>query len=77
MNTVQAQWESFLAQALPDGAHPVQIQEMRRSFYAGAAAMRQLTATASDLSEDAGTAVLESLLIELNEFGNAVMRGEA
>ena len=77
MNTVQAQWESFLAQALPSGAHPVQIQEMRRSFYAGAAAMLQLASTASELSEDAGAAVLESLLLELNEFGNAVLRGEA
>ena len=39
MNTVQEHWQSFMTQVIPKDAPPVQINEMRIAFYAGATAM--------------------------------------
>lgn len=79
MNTVLTKWESFAAAVLPKDVHPVQVQEMRRSFYAGARAMLSLVQQVSpdEVSEDAGVVMLELLTMELDAFNEAVKGGRA
>jgi hypothetical protein len=38
MNTLQSKWASFERDVVPKGASAIQRTEMRRAFYAGAAA---------------------------------------
>ena len=81
MNTIQSEWEDFEAKVMPDGAGPIQRQEMRRAFYSGVAAgltMREkITKTAGGLDERAAEQVLVGLAEELKMFTEQVMRGEA
>lgn len=72
MNTLREQWESYLADVMPRDAPPVQIQETRRAFYAGARAMQALQLHASTLSDDAGVHMLQSFSDELVAFGLSV-----
>ncbi len=74
MQTIKQMWEGFARQVMPLGAPAIQVQEMRRSFYAGCRAMLDGCA---DITEEAGTedaaaAELESLVAELEEFRDAV-----
>lgn len=70
MNTIQHYWESFEASVVPKTAGPVQRQEMRRAFYAGAIAMQsiQFTVGDEDISEDAAIGILEGCRLELEAF---------
>ncbi len=79
MNTIQEQWESFAALVVPKDAPPVQRQEMRRAFYAGAEAMTRIQFAVGDkaMSEDAGVQVLEGCHDELRRFARQVAQGKA
>lgn len=79
MNTIQTQWEKFSSLVVPKDASPVQKQEMRRAFYAGAEAMSKILFAIGDqsLSEDAGAQILEGCQDEINRFALQVLEGKA
>lgn len=77
MNTIQAQWEFFSRHSIPKNAPPMQIQEMRRAFFAGAAGMLGINYLVAEMSEDAGVQVLEGVRLELDAFGADVLNGRA
>jgi len=65
MKLLETQWVSYRNQVLPKQAPPIQVQECRRAFYAGACAYQHL---AMMLGEDqAGTATVTERLKKLNE----------
>lgn len=72
MNTVQEQWSSFRTSVIPNDATPIQLQEMRRSFYAGVASMIYLQHTLSKYQEDTALIMLEAIYEECRTFGNDV-----
>lgn len=78
MNTIQEQWESFRKAVIPPTAGPVQVQEMRRAFYAGAEAMWRINMAIGEdsVSEDGGVAILEGVNQEIRQFVEQVQRGE-
>ena len=79
MNTVQEQWESFASLVIPKNAPPVQRQEMRRAFYAGAEAMMRIqwAIGGEGISEQAGIQILEGCSDELKRFAQQVAQGRA
>lgn len=79
MNTVQEQWQTFEALVMPANAPPIQRQEMRRAFYAGAEAMMrvQWNIGGEEISEDAGVQILEGCRDELQRFAQQVANGTA
>ena len=67
-------WQDYAQKILPKSAPPVQRQETRRAFYAGAA---HLLATMAELGEpevdeDAGAGVLEATQHEIEAFVRTV-----
>lgn len=79
MNTIQEQWDMFSALVIPKNAPPIQQQEMRRAFYAGAEAMTRIQFAVGDknMSEEAGVQILEGCNDELRRFSKQVMEGAA
>lgn len=78
--TLASQWASFELLVVPTTAGPVQRQEMRRAFYAGASAMIGLMMRGLDASNevtDADVASLTRLQEELAAFGLDVKEGRA
>ena len=74
------QWDSFARAVLPKDASAVQLQEMRRAFYAGAQAILHgviaaLAPEAEPTDEDLH--MMANLEIELSEFAEAVKKGRA
>jgi hypothetical protein len=61
-------WASYLAAVMPAGAGAVQIEETKRAFYAGAAAMFGDMLTAAELDEDPAAALLEAFDRELADY---------
>jgi hypothetical protein len=55
----------------------VQVDEMRKAFYAGCAAMLELTleASAEDRSEEEGATMMSRLNAELDTFFTDLLRG--
>lgn len=79
-NTIAEQWDELAAAALPPGAHPTQVRESKRMFYAGAGAVlnMQLNVIAQpSVSETAGVAILQGLHEEVALFMGEVMKGAA
>jgi hypothetical protein len=80
--TIKEQWESFEA-ALLQEAPPIQRQEMRRAFYAGAQAfLGIMTGHLSETEDpdeitDEDLNLLDNLSEELEKFGNDVLEGRA
>jgi hypothetical protein len=78
---VKAEWETFRRDVIPAGAPPVQIQEMRRAFYAGAHAIFQLLLRIMDPASEEPTAgdlmAVTHIDRELKEFVTAVLQGKA
>jgi len=70
MNTVQQAWAHFQEKIIPKDAPTIQRVEMKRAFYAGAAAVLSVNAAISEpgTSEDAGVAILNGLLQEVTDF---------
>lgn len=79
MRTIQGHWGSFERAVVPTTASSVQRQEMRRAFYAGAAALMSTLREmdAADLSAEAGAGVLAGVEDELAHFTRAVLAGGA
>lgn len=77
---IKEQWESYVRQVLPETAGPVQCQETRRAFYAGAQALLSiLTAGTSDDAEvtESDMSLLEGIQRELEQFYRDVQGGRA
>lgn len=79
MNTIAQQWGAFEALVVPKDAPPVQRQEMRRAFYAGAEAMLRMQWEIGDkaVSETAGVAMMEGWHDECRRFAHQVAAGAA
>ena len=77
MNTIHAKWLEFQDKVVPKNASPVQIKEMRKSFYAGIWAYMQLLLVNGDVSEDAYMALLQSWEVEVAEFALQMQKQEA
>lgn len=69
--SIKEHWDSFHKEVIHKGAGPVQVQEMQRAFYGGAAVMFHETVlcTADNFSQADGVKVIESLHKELKVFG--------
>ena len=69
-NKLQQSWQSYSKAVMPNNAPPIQVQEMRRAFYAGATAMLDITKLLGeeDVSEETGVAALEALQQEIVDF---------
>lgn len=64
-------WRSYAEHVLPAGASPIQKQETRRAFYAGAGLLFEALTNAvgpDDVSEDAGMDIMESVDAEIKAF---------
>jgi hypothetical protein len=69
-------WDLFSAAVLPTDASAIQRKEMRRAFYAGAEAMRQVLLDAPD--DEAGElALCDSVEADFMAFAAAVQSGQA
>lgn len=79
MNTIQEQWDLFNSLVIPVNAPPIQKQEMRRSFYAGAQAMAkiQLAITEKGVSQEQATEILSGCHDEITEFAELLKKGKA
>jgi hypothetical protein len=78
--SLAAAWESFRARVIPKDAGPVQLQEMRRAFYAGAWALHtsmNAIALNPEVPEDTATQLLESLVVEMEQFQADITAGRA
>lgn len=53
MTTVFAEWKSYDRAVVPAAAPPVQREECRRAFYAGAVAMHKLVFAAIECDDEA------------------------
>ena len=76
---VLEEWNSYRTTLL-DGASPIQIQECRRSFYAGAQALFFMIInglTPGSEPEPADLEMLDQITEELKEFASDVFEGKA
>ena len=74
------QWDQFARGVLPAGCPPVQRQEMRRAFYAGAQAIlfKVIHSFAPETEPtDDDLKIMQGVHEELQEFGKAVSEGRA
>lgn len=70
-------FEAFRMDVIPVNAPPVQVEECRKAFYAGATAL--LYGVMSDLDEgpeatDADTAILDGVAKELHAFADGLVK---
>lgn len=75
---VAAEWASYAERVLPKDAPPVQVQETRRAFYAGGAAIlfRLLRLLESgDEPTPADLQMMDDIEAELAEFGRDIQAG--
>jgi hypothetical protein len=73
-------WKEFARLVIPLGAPAMQVAEMRRSWYAGAASLFALVSGGLDADHeptDLDVAYLESLNKELEQFARDIERGSA
>jgi hypothetical protein len=74
------EWEHYAEQVIPKTAPPMQLREMKRSFYAGAATMLSLTSGGFDADSEPtelDVAWLESIHQELVQFAADLGEGRA
>ncbi len=65
-DTIREGWTSYLAEVVPKGATPVQVEECRRAFYGGAAAMFRIVAIEiPSLPDEDGVRLLDGVFHEL------------
>lgn len=72
--SVESEFQKYLARVLPKGTVLARVQyvEMRRAFFAGfGQALLGVRDEATKLNEQAGAAMLEGLLDEVNSFWKA------
>jgi hypothetical protein len=69
MNTIGEAWASYVADVIPPNAPAIQVEECKRSFYAGAQAMFQAVMLATEpQNEDDCEARLVSIEREMQDF---------
>ena len=56
--TLQSEWESYRIAVMPEDAEAVQLQDSRRAFHAGVAAILKVVANAIDNDNDPLMALL-------------------
>lgn len=74
------QWNEFARKVIPKDASPVQRQEMRRAFYAGAQSIlfRVISAFAPETEPtEADLQIMSDVNQELEDFAQAVKEGRA
>lgn len=73
-----SQWDLFRTTVIPHDASPVQLQEMRRAFYAGCASLFdiQMQMTAPGKTEEDGMDVMSRIQEELMQFGRDLQNGK-
>lgn len=78
-NTMQEAWESYKKMVIPPNAHPTQIKETRRAFYAGAAGQCEIFIQLSNGNHSTKviTAIVNGLREEIVGFSEQVIKGEA
>lgn len=78
-NTIAAHWAAFEALVISPTAPQIQRHEMRLAFYAGAAAVLDITygIGGESTSEAGGVAILQSLHDESHQFAMQLMAGRA
>lgn len=78
-NNIASEWEAFERMILdPIGAPPGQRREMRRAFYAGAAAMFMLVSAASEPpDEEVCVLGMAALFDEVDHFRVLLKTGKA
>lgn len=77
-NLIANGWRSYAEHVLPANAPPVQIQETRRAFYAGAGLLFEALTNAvgpDDVSEDAGMEIMRGVDDEIRQFLRGVKGG--
>lgn len=74
---VRCQWDLFRAMVVPADAPPVQVKEMRRSFYGGIEAALRIQQRLAEDEEDVAVEKLESVFEECKQFAIDVSRGIA
>ncbi len=79
MKSIKQEWELYKVVVVPAGASPIQLQETRRAFYAGAEAMTRLmhAATTQTATEEEGMQAFAEIERELQDFTRQVQAGEA
>jgi hypothetical protein len=68
-------WESYRTRVVPADAPPIQVQECRRAFYAGAQAF--LSAAADSKGPHAEDRAINVMCNELHQFITDVQNGRA
>lgn len=77
MNTVISGWEKFEKLILePINASDIQRLEMKKAFFAGAAEAMSILMVVSNkqTSEEAGAAIIEGIVQEIESFANDVLQ---
>lgn len=74
MKTLREIWLSYLERVVPNTAGPVQVEETRRAFYAGAIAILGAAYQLGEetVSVDDGVVALEALYNEAEEYVHSV-----
>ena len=67
----QAAWEEFKTQCYPDGMSPVQHQQVRNAFYAGAIVMYALMIKLPDMDEEEGQKYHDAIMDEMTSYEGA------
>lgn len=69
-------WLQYMDKIIPKDAHPIQIKESKRAFYAGAASMFELTTNMPEGPDELGMKHLSNLQNELIEYGRKIGTSE-
>lgn len=78
MTRIADLWELFDKKVLPPHVHPVQRQEMRRAFYAGAFSVMEIILAIGKTSptDQEGADALHALMTECVAFIEQLRKGE-
>ena len=80
LKSLKEYWANYLETVVPKDASMIQVQETKRAFYSGAAALMNTVMEIGDndaIDEMAGADIMEDRLQELHEFHEDVQRGRA
>lgn len=78
LKTLAKAWDTFCEEIMPSDAPTIQYVEMRRAFYAGAAALAKITNRIGgpDVSEEEAMSILNGVHRELGQFGIDLQNGK-
>jgi hypothetical protein len=77
-NRMMREWETFAQAVMPPNVSPLQVREMRRAFFGGVTSLMNVFQIVSrdDISEDAGTEMLEQVHEECRQFALGIKAGK-